>query len=89
MISATQSADVKSDLQRLLYQFHFKTIINALHALNPSFDEYLNYIKGCKDHNKHYFLKWQMDYLVRNAIRAKNADLLKKVLHALEPMDLL
>ena len=89
LISATQSADVKSDLQRLLYQFHFKTIINALHALNPSFDEYLNYIKGCKDHNKHHFLEWHMDFMVRTAIKAKKSDLLSKVLNALEPIDLI
>ena len=89
LIRASQSDDVKGNLKTSFYRSQFGTIITALYALNPSSDEYLNYIKGCKDHNKHYFLKWQMDYLVRNAIRAKNADLLKKVLHGLEPTDLL
>ena len=89
MTHISQSGDVKGDLQTLLYQFQFKTIINALYALNPSFDEYLNYIKGYKYYDKHYFLKWQMDYMVRTAIKAKKSDLLSKVLNALEPMDLI
>ena len=78
LIRASQSDDVKGDLKTSFYRYQFGTIIAALYALNPSFDEYLNYIKGCKDHNKHYFLKWQMDYLVRNAIRAKNAGFTQK-----------
>ena len=89
LISTSQRDDVKSDLKTSLYKFQFRSIINALYALNPSFDEYLNYIKGCKDHNKHHFIKWQMDYMVRKAINAKKTDLLLKVLNGLEPLDLI
>ena len=50
---------------------------------------YLEYIKGCKTYDRQYFRKYQMDYLLRSAIKTKEHDKINMVLSALDAEDLL